>query len=251
MALSPEHRARMLAETKEQAAALFDDIQYLRAISVHPEQSPADLRRASGVLRRLLVERDIANVAAPRIGRILFSAPDNNPFYEAAENAPFTFFASGGMEVLGVRFRTAIVDFNSSPRPQLARVNPDATVQLRLDGFLSQRVLCLNGQWVGRGDVIKHIANVAHGVHSGTATTAVDETISRIRKTVWYSKAEPPGGLSITFDIHSLQRIAEPVFHYSTNAIDPALLELLSTVSYLLKSEDVVRLEALIHEELP
>jgi len=131
MAMTPEHRAKMLTSTKEQAAALLEDIHYLRDISVQPNLIAAELRRASSVLRRLLVDRDITIVANPRFGRFMFCAPDNQPFYDAGKVAPFTFFGSGGVEIFGVKFRTAIVDLNSPPRPWLGtspRPNGPATV---------------------------------------------------------------------------------------------------------------------------
>jgi hypothetical protein len=186
MSMSPEQRAIMLMETKERAAALLDDIQYFRDLSVSRDQSPAELRRVSSVLRRLLIDRDITEVAAPRLGRFTFCAPNNNPFYASACKIPFSFFGSGGMEVFGVKFRSAILDLKSpTPRPP-DYVDAMRTVELRLDGFLKQRVLCLEGQWVGRRDVIKYIANVASGVHSGTQATPLDETIWRIRHVAGY-----------------------------------------------------------------
>jgi hypothetical protein len=109
--------------------------------------------------------------------------------------------------------------------------------------------LCLNGHWIRRGDVIKHVAHIASGVHSGTPATPEDETIFLIRRSAWYSKYEG-GGFSITFDMHAINGIAEPVFRYSPDAIDPALFQLLTSLTYLLKSPDVARLEHVIREEL-
>jgi hypothetical protein len=249
MSLSPQHRAKLLASTREQATALFDDLHYLRDIAASRIQSAPEIRRASSVLRRLLVERDIASVAAPRIGRFMFSMPDNRIFYKAANEVSFTFFASGDTEVFGVKFRHAIVDLNypQAGRRHLGMVIPQR-MRTRLDGFMSQRVLCLNGQWVTRADVIKHVANVASGVHSGIATTLADETISRIRRSVWYTKSRD--SVKITCDMAALELRSEPLFTYSPERIDPALLELLATITQILASEDTERLEHIIKQEL-
>src|SRR3954454_12819652 len=94
MTLSAEHRRKMLGATKEQAAAVLEDIQYIRAIAARPDQSVAELRRVSSVLRRLLIERDITAVAAPRIGRLFFTMSDNSRYYAASATKPFIFFGS-------------------------------------------------------------------------------------------------------------------------------------------------------------
>ena len=82
-----------------------------------------------------------------------------------------------------------------------------------------------------------------------TPATSVDETISRIRRCVWYSR-EAGNSLAVTFDMHALELRADPVFRYSPAAIDPVLLELLSAITYLFKSEDTTRLETVISQEL-
>jgi len=124
------------------------------------------------------------------LGRFLFSAPDDKPFYKAADQIPFTFFGSGDTEIFGVKFRTAIVDLNvpEAGRRHLGMIFPPR-VRMQLHGFMSQRVLCFNGYWVTRGEVIKYVANIGSGVHSGTPMTQSDETISRIRRSIAYTKS--------------------------------------------------------------
>lgn len=243
--LTPEHRAKLLASTKERAAAFLDDIAYLRALC-KKDQIAAELRRASAVLRRLLVENDITLVAAPRIGRVLFCAPNNKPYYKADRQTPLTFFSSGGTEAFGLSFRTlAVGPARNSP---LTEEHPDKTVLLRLDQFLTQRVLCLKAKWVNRADVIKYIANIASGVHSGAPSTAEDEVISKIRRSVLLSKSGDD--VTVHFNLNSIYQGVDPAFRYTPDHLDPVLLELLATISYLLKSEDVVRLEELVTNEL-
>jgi hypothetical protein len=114
----------MLAGTKEKAAAFLDDVQYLRGLLINPNRSLGDLRRASSVLRRLLIESDIMAVAAPRIGRILFSAPTNR-HYDLGKQRAAIFFACGGIKVFGIEFKHIIADHTVSGgadnyRPELS-----------------------------------------------------------------------------------------------------------------------------------
>src|SRR5207248_2538610 len=79
--LSPEQRAQMLVRSREAANAFVDDLSEIRRVLAMEGASIADIRRLSVVLRRLLVDRDLAVVAAPRIGRITLLTPDNKPIY--------------------------------------------------------------------------------------------------------------------------------------------------------------------------
>jgi hypothetical protein len=246
MGLSPEQREKMLASTREAAAAFLDDIDHFRQIVARLDPSPGELRRISGMLRRLLVERDISIIAAPRLGRFMFRAPDNKPIDMAGRKIPYPFFASGGAAMFGAYMRAAIVDRGPNRR-EILNLDPDKTVDLRLDGFLAQHVLCLEGRWVSRGDVIKFMANVASGVHSGTPESSGDAAIARIRRSVSYYTADDR--IKINFDIGALFN-ADPPFRYSPSAIDPVLFELLAAIHYLLLSPDTAKLEAVVSAEL-
>ena len=64
MGLTEEQKAKMLAGTREAASAFLEDMAYIRQI-VAKEVVPRDeLRRLSGLLRRFLVDRDLAIIAA-------------------------------------------------------------------------------------------------------------------------------------------------------------------------------------------
>jgi len=82
MALSPANRQKLLETTREPAIALAEDVAHLRQFAGKMDPTASELRRLSSILRRLLVERDLGAVAAPRIGKILLNAPDNKPFYK-------------------------------------------------------------------------------------------------------------------------------------------------------------------------
>lgn len=59
MPLSPSHKEEMLAATRMAAAALLEDMQYIREVVERSEPSRGELRRLSGTLRRLLIYRDL------------------------------------------------------------------------------------------------------------------------------------------------------------------------------------------------
>lgn len=67
--LLPEQSQARLEATMETAAALLEDIGYLREIVDKPDISRADIRRISAMLRRVLVEGDLLNIAGPRLGK--------------------------------------------------------------------------------------------------------------------------------------------------------------------------------------
>jgi hypothetical protein len=156
MPISNNQRQELLASTRPAAIAVLEDLQHFRDVLKRPQPSGGELRRLSALLRRILVDRDITTVAAPRMGRIEFKAPDNNPYYKMAQQVRFRFFGSGGAEAFGAFIR-ALSGYYGSPMMPIG-FHPDKTVPLRLDNFLQQRVLCFEGDWASRGDVIKYIA---------------------------------------------------------------------------------------------
>ncbi|MGH6819071.1 MAG: hypothetical protein ACREC1_09910 [Methylovirgula sp.] len=264
--LTNEQKAKLIDETRTTAIALVEDLKYLREVISRIETSRGELRRLSAVLRRILVEEDLLKVAAPRLGRITLLAPDNNPFYKAANKVFFLFFASGGANVFGVGIEFLVM-MNAGPAGpdperkarETARLLNDVTharIDLRPDKFLSQRVLCYRGQWVSRREVIKHIANVASGVHSQTAMEAGEKFLEAVRAACSYSIQDQEA------QVHLLPELGidsapikfgldpgTPPLNFSVAALDPLLVEVLATANFLIKSPDIARLEAVIQEE--
>jgi len=243
MVMSPEVKARRLAETKEAAAALIEDLPYIRNLLDKAEPERGEVRRLSAILRRLLVDDDLGKIVAPRLGKFELIAPDNNPVYRADSKNPLAYFESGGAVVFGVYLRAAMINAGSAPRA-LAQFDPEATVGLKLDSFLAQRVLCLNGRWASRRAVVKFAANVASGVHSGSAETEDEKLIQRLRHSVAYRLAG--GACSITFNPSP----PTGTFVYDANSLDPVLVELLAAATFVVKSPDVRLVEDNIKNEL-
>lgn len=255
MPMSSEQREERLALTRNTAIALIEDLQHLREVLAREDPSPGELRRLSSTLRRLLLgtDRDLSKVAAPRIGRIKLLEPDNKPVYKASRKGALKFFASARVSAFGIEHAAAMMNQGNRPLP-LKDFDPDRTIEVRIDNFLSQWVLFLDGKWVSRGDAIEFMANVASGVHSGSpesATRRKQETytlLDRIRYCVTFTGAS--GGvatMSVNWDV--ILGDARPI-EYDPTAIDPVLVELLAAARFITNSPDVGRLEKIITKEV-
>jgi hypothetical protein len=176
--MTPETRQQLLAATRTAAQAFAEDLTYFRDLLLnHMDITAAEIRRLSGEMRRILIDNggDLEKIASPRVGRIRLHEPDNQLYYVEDRKQPCAFFLSGGCAVLGVFFRAVTLN-EVTPglvKTPSMRQDADRTCEVRQDGFLSQKVICLNGQWATRRNVIKYVANVAHGVHTGSPTEDV------------------------------------------------------------------------------
>jgi hypothetical protein len=117
---------------------------------------------------------------------------------------------------------------------------------LRLDGFLSQKILCLNGEWVSRAATVKYIANVAHGVHSGDAKEKSQEIIRRMRHMMHLSLEDQRFNIDVWRTTITRD---DPPLILSRDALDIASFQLASTAQYLLSSPSVLQLEEFIRHE--
>jgi hypothetical protein len=173
--LTPEAREQLVSATREAAAAFIEDLAHIRDVVNKTDPDGAELRRLSNVLRRFLIDDggDLKDIAAPRIGRVVLLSPDNKPFL--ARDLEYEFFGSAGVVCFGVYTRAASLQKGMATPPNLADFNPERTIDLRIDNFLSQRVLCFQNQWVTRQDAIKYIGNIASGVHSGTIVLSISD----------------------------------------------------------------------------
>ena len=111
--LSAEKRSELLASTHDAAKELLHDLPHFWDIAARRETSYGDLRRLSADARRLLVERDIAHIAVPRIGKLELSAPDYRTVYDVAKRVQHVkFFGGAYVCVFGVEFGPTFL-FNS------------------------------------------------------------------------------------------------------------------------------------------
>jgi hypothetical protein len=252
--LSQEEQTKLIIGSKPAAAALLEDLPHIREILSKPT-SPSDVRRLSAVLRRVLVERDLTIVASPRIGRIRLVAPDNNLIYKADKKHPLLFFGSGGANIFGGDLLGIYALDTTGPQESAIKLaknigtgwDQGKRIELKLDSFLTQRVLCLRGQWVSRSDVIKYIANISSGIHTGTPVEENEIILAQISRSNSYRFDGK--GIAIDLFKHGIDsRSAE--LKYTPDAIDPVLVEVLSAARFLTESPDVARLEQIIADEL-
>lgn len=243
---TPSERANAvrLKETREAAAALMEDLAYFRSLLAIKEPEKADLRRSSANLRRLLFDGDLNKVAAPRIGRFHLQAPDNKPLYVSSRKEPLPFFMSGGAPIFGIWVRCAISARAGRARPP--EFDSKRLIDLRLDSFCKQRILCFEGNWISRADVIKYVAHVISGVHSGRPESDTEKLIDRLRHIVELSL--DGGTMRIKFSPDAFHKIDLPT-RYDPKAIDPVLFEMLVTMHLLVNTPDIVRLDAEIAKE--
>ena len=177
--------------------------------------------------------------------------PDNEAHYRAGWTTPVLYFGSAGIEIFGVFVRAATM-FGTAKLPPLQGFHPEKMVDATCDRFMSQNVLCLNGKWAARREAIKYIANVSHGVHSGTAREETEKLLEELRQAAFYvppNKTNP----AMRVDI-SITRIAtgqpSPNFKYASSGIDPVLVEILATARFLCESPKILELETAIKTEL-
>lgn len=254
--LTPERRAELIAATKEAAVAFLEDLEHLREVVTHGDPSRADIRRLSGILRRLLCERDIAEIASPRLGRVILHAPDNNPYYHSERQRPFLFFASCRARFLEGNIG-ALFAYDVKHHPlfgptklEIPKHDPDATIELPVDNFLSQRVLCYRGEWVSRKAVIKYVANAASGVHSLRHPDQLDRddrVLAQIRSSSSFSKTET--GIHLELFAHGID-VDKTDFRHAPDSLDPVMVELLATATFFVESPFVAELENFIRAEL-
>jgi hypothetical protein len=264
---SAEQREKLRESTRGAAAAFLEDMEYLREVTARIETSRGELRRLSSVLRRLLIDGagDIPSIAAPRIGRVKLQAPDNKPFYDAQKRLWYPFFASRGAKIFGVRFE-AIAFANAGKADPLRfetqaaeatafakDYDPDRRIELRIDNFLAQPVLCYFRKWITRKATIKYIANVASGVHSGEAATEEEKLIERVRQACSYNirngKVEVHVLPELGLDSANIEIAPDKEINFTAAEIDPVLVEVLAAAQLLTISPDVSKLEEIVRIE--
>ncbi len=255
MPIPPELRAERIAETTEMAAALVEDLTHMRELTSKIDPNRGELRRLSGTLSRLLIERDLSNVAAPRTERVTIRCPNNQEFYRHTRKHNLPLFCSGGGTAFGIQQRGMMV--NEGRRPiDVPNLDMDAMVDLRIDNFLRQDILCLHGDWANRQDVILYIRHIGFGVHSGTPRQSQERKfaiVQNVKNCVSLGKTKMPGSdeyaasISINMDAIAMR---QREFRYDPEGIDPVLFELLCMAEFICNSPDVHNLETVIRQEL-
>ncbi len=244
--LSEARRAELKEKTRDLAASILEDLQHVREVSLRQNPDKGEIRRLSAVLRRLVTDDELNLAAAPRTGRVKVLQPDTKSLLKLSEQNPFEFFCTGGGSVFGLTAACLMVHRGAPTSYQ--NFDPDARVEVDLGSFVKQPVLCIGGRWATRGAVITYVANVASGVHTKRPLTAADETIRYARGAVKISIAD--GVPSILFNPQKMFRSTDEPLSYDPSAIDPALIEILGSATFLVSSPGITALEQSIQSEL-
>jgi hypothetical protein len=244
---APDQLAKLRSETLAAGAAFIDDLEHLRAMLAAEAPTRDDIRRASLTLRRLLIDGELRRLAAPRIGRLHFDVPDNNPVYKAAAKEPFLFFASAGFPVGGTVLRALSASRGKQRRVLAKDFDADRTASVSLDGFLAQRVLCVNGSWITRDTLIRYTSEIATGNHPGETAPPEQALLIRVRDCASVSVQGDTVALRLDTEAPRKQRSD---LSYDPAALDPALIELLAACRSLTQSADIKSLEATLATEL-
>jgi hypothetical protein len=244
--LAPEQLAKMRADTLPAGAAFIADLRHARAVLSAAAISGEDIRRLTAALQRLLIDGGLAALAAPRAGRIYLDVPDNNPVYKAADKQPFLFFLSGGVEVAGVTLRALAATRGKQRHALVKNFDAERVANARLEGFLSQRVLCLDGVWVSRGSLIEYAARVASGAMPDVAARLDHAALARARECA--SVKVEGDALMLKLDTEAVPGGAQE-FAYDAGALDPVLIEVLAACRFLAGSADIKSLESSLAAE--
>ena|GEM_PF-2378488 len=250
-----QKRERMRYETRRAAAPLLDDLRFLRETIGSPGVTPGDLRRISNLLRRLLIEGDLLNVAGPRLGKIKLQALNTELDQELLKQKDVEYYFSGIISWTGIEINTASKTKNNQvPFPEdiaraFRKVSPGNPkyVPMRVDLFLTQRVAAINNQWLNRKQVLKHIANTASGVHSSDLKNPTEKLCHKLRCCAsWGLK---PGTAGLQLDFSAFEECL-PELHYQEDYVDVLLGEMFTTSNVIVNSPDIQKLEEAISFEL-
>ncbi|HEU4380602.1 MAG TPA: hypothetical protein VFR73_18680 [Hyphomicrobiaceae bacterium] len=245
--LAPQQLAKMRADTLSTGAALLADLRHARAVLRASALSGDDIRRLTAALQRLLIDGGLAALATPRTGRVHLDVPDNNPVYKAADKQPFLFFLSGGVEVGEATLRAVAATRGRKRHALVKNFDPERVANVRLEGFLSQRVLCLDGVWVSRGSLIEYAARLASGEPPDVTARLDFAALARARECA--SMKVEGDALMLKLDTDAVPGGAQE-FVYDTAALDPILVEVLAACRFLAGSADIKSLESSLEAEL-
>lgn len=147
------------------------------------------------------------------------------------------FISGGRIDIMGMRMDGMC--FGPGPQPAY---DPSIEISLTIDQFRDQRVIYARKRWVTRGDVIQYVANVAHGVHTSEPRKPQYELLGFIRHAVSANMTKMP---EISFNRNAAMGPDEP-FVPDRTRLDLALMQLVSTAGYLVRSPQVLELEQVI-----
>lgn len=247
MALSEDQKREMIRETHEAALVLVDDLQHIRAVLDKKIPTTGDIRRLSAQLRRILIDREITAIAAPRMGQVKFRVPDFSPVVEANEENPWIFVSAPLPKIFTAQLSSASWQGPRAYFPSNSFLKGETT-DLRLDNFMSDKVVWYERNWFTRQQMLLYVAYYGQGVHFKGKPDAGLEALRHIRRIMTLSYDAKRKAVEI--DINTPDRPIHPEAKIrAKRGLELPYLHMLATARYLTSSPDVLALEAIIAEE--
>ena len=154
----------------ELARLVAEDLEFL-AIEWNQDIDDASLRRTSPVLRNLLIEKQLENIAYQVGMEIKVLAPAICRLMSASELKQKSFFQAGGANFKGMQIQfTSMINRAKSPAEikagyELAKSVIGRSYPVKLGQFLKQTSFVVDGVLINREEVIKYVANKLGGTH--------------------------------------------------------------------------------------
>jgi hypothetical protein len=272
MPLTDVEKRRMIAATYDMAKDMVDDLAYMRRILAETSPDPGDFRRLSNTLRRLLIDNngDLKKIFPPRLDhRLNLLAPELGDHIGKCQSWYFGSVGAGALYgchpsmefVIADPQKKRIPSLVSRPYTQARQVRwelheqpideenrTERTIPLPIHSFLSQRVIYFSKQWIKRADVIKYVANVGGGVHSGDPKDEpIDYLLHQVRQicSIWVSNGTPQCRINHPFN---LAAGAMPI-DVDRHGFDFTLIQIMAAARYVAMSPDIHELEDIIRLE--
>jgi hypothetical protein len=233
----------LIKMTHAAAVALADDLKFVRESLSKTTPSSGDVRRLSGIIRRMLQDNQLQAVASPRVGRVTIAVPDNREVLDASRG---DFVSAGlarmfGHEALFEMMRRSEKSQDAADNEIRLGGGPLPMRALKTSALLSDPVARYNGVLITRGDFLKFVCYRDFGVHYGDSDKPKFDLIERVRNVLTFSRSQS-GQMQITIDDLGSE---PPPGSY----MDLAHAHTFSTAYHVVHAADVLRLESCIEQE--
>jgi hypothetical protein len=241
-------------DTAEMASAFVEDLEHIRYILDLENTVRTESRLLSVTLRRLLVNGEIARIAAPRVGRVVIRTDDLKFAYNMVNWRQVKYFVAGGAKVYGSHIGHILgaITYWRQDQDRLASgMGTDkSTIDLSIDSFVKQRCVYIDNTWLTRGDIIQHVAIYGSAAHSKRAGEGKELVLSRLRNAL---RIEPDGSGGFALAVDAFWEPTTPdnaSFAPSPRGVSGLQCQTSSIASHLASSPDVTALESVIKAEL-
>jgi hypothetical protein len=228
---------------KELFRVTFEDLKFALEIGRCENPTSAELRRASDVLRRLLLPGRGDNLLKKAAKRLHHSLTYMSSDYKIAErlisDRHLVFFQRGGAALWGIEYEGLVG--GPSAALQGLDLHSGRTIELTHEAFLSEIVLGFHGSLISLKSVIEYVAHKTGGVHLSFHRERDYAVLDQIRQVVLLRPHSSGSGMVI--ELHR-DRYLKPsdMFTVSADRIDVSLSEILSVCRIMTRSRSVCEL---------